>query len=80
MRPGAAKKYLIHEKIHIEQQKELFIIGFFIIYLIDFLYFFIKLRDFQGAYYNIRFEKEAYVNMFNDEYLKQRKRFAWKNF
>lgn len=62
-------KYTInHEKIHWQQQIELLIIPFYILYIFE---FFIK------GYDNISFEREAYANDKNLNYLKNRKRFSW---
>lgn len=61
---------LNHENIHGKQQLELLIIPFYIIYLIEWI---IK------GYRNISFEKEAYSNEYNLDYLKNRKHFSmWK--
>ena len=57
-----------HEKIHLRQQLELLVIPFYIWYLIE---FYIK------GYYNVRFEKEAYQNESNLNYLKKRKLFQF---
>jgi len=51
---------LNHERIHIIQQVELLIIPFYILYLLDFLYKWIRFKDRKKAYRNIIFEKEAY--------------------
>lgn len=59
-----------HESIHGKQQLELLIIFFYLIYLIEWLF---------KGYRNIFFEKEAYSNQNNLEYLKNRKWFAmWR--
>ncbi len=68
------KTILNHEKIHIEQQKELLIIGFYLWYVIEWL---VRLFMQGNAYKNISFEKEAYTNQHNSDYLKQRKRYNW---
>ena len=61
-----------HEKIHIEQQKELLIVFFYIIYFVEWLF---------KGYENISFEKEAYKNQGNLYYLKTRKRYdSFKTF
>lgn len=57
-----------HEKIHFAQQKELFIIFFYLLYVIFYLIY---------GYRNMPFEKEAYENDNNFEYLKNRKFFNW---
>ena len=62
-----------HESIHIKQQLELLIIGFYLWYLIDYAYRLIKYRNGAHAYYNIIFEKEAYDNENDPEYLSKRK-------
>lgn len=60
-----------HEKIHGEQQKELLILIFYLIYLIE--------TVFKG-YKNISFEKEAYKHEANFNYLNERICFAmWRN-
>jgi len=61
------------EKIHIQQQKELLVLPFYIWYLIDFGIQFLKFKDKNKAYRNICFEKEAYANEKNLSYLMKRK-------
>ena len=56
-----------HEAIHFEQQKEWLFIGFFILYLVEFIF---------KGYMNISFEKEAYTHSVDLNYLKTRKRYA----
>tara|TARA_B100000427_G_scaffold162482_2_gene135102 strand:- start:339 stop:713 length:375 start_codon:yes stop_codon:yes gene_type:complete len=75
-------KTLRHEMIHYHQYKELFYIGFLLIYLYDFLYNAIILnKGFSSqAYRDIRFEQEAYSNDHDKIYLTGRERFAWKNY
>lgn len=60
-----------HERIHMKQQVEMFVIFFFIWYLIE--------EVFKG-YYNISFEKEAYKNEDNFNYLKNRKLWEWRKY
>jgi hypothetical protein len=67
-----------HELIHIEQQRELWVVLFYILYVAHWLRAFSKLGDFKMAYYEIPFEKEAYANDDNLEYLKTRQKNAWK--
>lgn len=61
---------LNHESIHWEQQKELYCIPFYILYLLDWI-----ISGFR--YRKIRFEQEAYNNGINLDYLKTRKKFSW---
>ena len=65
-----------HEKIHIRQQIELLIFPFFIWYGIEFLVKWFLCKDRNIAYRNISFEKEAYANEKDVNYLKQRS--LWK--
>lgn len=62
-----------HEKIHLRQQIELWWIVFFVWYLIEFLIKLIKYKNWDNAYKNISFEKEAYLNEDKLEYLKRKK-------
>ena len=66
-----------HEKIHIEQYKETLIIGFPIIMIINYILNLIYYFDLNIAYKNTLFEKEAYENMNNYQYLKYRRRYSW---
>ena len=68
------KVVINHEKIHIEQQKELLVIPFFIWYFVE---WFIRLFMDGNAYRNISFEREAYANEDNVDYLKERRPFAF---
>ena len=54
------QKTIHHETIHIKQYKELWVLGFLILYLWDWCIGMLKYRDPQKAYYQIRFEQEAY--------------------
>lgn len=58
-----------HEKIHLRQQLELLIIPFYIWYLIEY---------FTKGYLNISFEREAYLNEKNQDYLKTRKPYRFR--
>lgn len=69
-----------HEQIHLAQYRELWIIGFFIIYAFDYLKNRLKGYDHYRAYVNIRLEQEAYDYSYNPNYLYNRKPFAWRKF
>lgn len=71
------KEVLNHEQIHIRQQAETLIIFFFLIYGIIFLVNLIKYKSKLQAYLYIPFEKEAYQNSQNLNYLKTRKFWHW---
>ncbi|MDO6596079.1 hypothetical protein Q4512_04075 [Oceanihabitans sp. 2_MG-2023] len=70
------KVLINHEKIHLRQQLELLIIPFYILYFIEFLIGLVQLRDWHQAYRNISFEREAYINENDLDYLKSRS--FWK--
>lgn len=62
-----------HEKIHLQQQVETLIVLFYLWYTIEYFIRFIQYKDKKRAYKNISFEREAYLNDKNLEYLKSRK-------
>ena len=66
-----------HEKIHLRQQLELLVIPFYIWYLLAYLFNLMKYKNKNKAYRNIIFEKEAYSNEADLEYLKNRKWFGF---
>ncbi|WP_417289851.1 hypothetical protein [Corallibacter sp.] len=63
---------LNHEKIHLKQQLELLIIPFYLLYLIEFFIRLVQYKNMYAAYKNISFEREAYVNEKDLDYLKTR--------
>ena len=64
-----------HERIHTAQMRELLYIPFYVLYLLEWL---IKLLFYGGsAYRNLSFEREAYNNDDNLQYLETRKPYAW---
>jgi len=68
-------KYTVnHEKIHWRQQLEMLIIFFYVLYLLE---YFIRLFMLGNAYMNISFEREAFDNQNNPEYLEKRKPYSW---
>tara|TARA_B100001059_G_scaffold91471_1_gene90387 strand:+ start:881 stop:1258 length:378 start_codon:yes stop_codon:yes gene_type:complete len=71
-----------HETIHFMQYKELFFIGFLLIYLYDYLYAaLIKKKGFsRESYLAIRFEQEAYGNDHDLRYLEKRQKNTWKKY
>ena len=67
------KTIVNHEKIHLKQQVEMLLIGFYLWYGLEFLIRLVIYRDWMKAYFNISFEKEAYQNELNLDYIKDRK-------
>lgn len=66
-----------HERIHTAQQRELLFIPFYIFYGIEWLFRLAQYRDWYKAYLNISFEREAYTNGDNTDYLSLRQHFSW---
>lgn len=63
---------LNHEKIHLRQQMELLILPFYVWYLVEYLVRLLQYRNHKNAYLNICFEREAYNNETDLEYLNTR--------
>ena len=72
-----SKEELNHELIHSAQAKELLYIPFYIWSVIEWVILFIKFRDGMKAYYQIRFEKEAYAHQKDFCYLQHRKHYCY---
>ncbi len=64
--------FLNHERIHLRQQMELLVIPFFIWYGLEFVLRYIQYGNWSSAYRNISFEREAYANEKDLNYLKTR--------
>lgn len=70
-----------HERIHIIQQIELLILPFFIWYFAEYGMRLIQYKFNQNkAYRNISFEREAYANEKDLDYLKKRKFYSFLNY
>ncbi len=69
---------LNHERIHTAQQRELLYVGFYVWYALEWLCLLIKYRNGIKAYFNIRFEKEAYRHQNDLLYLKFRKHYHYQ--
>lgn len=69
-----------HERIHLEQQKELLIIFFYLLYYLEFIYHYLRTGNAYKAYRSISFEKECYKHQRNLKYLSKRVRYnyLWK--
>lgn len=68
---------ILHEKIHLYQQLELLIFPFYLLYLLNYLVNYTRYKKRYNAYMNIVFEKEAYANDNNPDYLSKRKFWAF---
>jgi len=73
--PG--KVLLNHETIHLKQQLELGLLPFYFWYFLEYLIRLIQYKNHYLAYLNISFEREAYANEREFEYLVNRKFWAF---
>lgn len=72
--------FVNHERIHLRQQLELLIFPFFVWYLSEFLVRLAQYKKFDLAYRNISFEREAYANEKDLNYLKKRSFFGFAKY
>ncbi|PKD21074.1 hypothetical protein APR41_11680 [Salegentibacter salinarum] len=72
--------FINHEKIHLRQQLELLILPFYIWYLTEYLLRLFYYKDRFLAYKNISFEREAYSQEMKENYLQDRKFWAFLQF
>jgi len=66
-----------HERIHLKQQRELLILPFYMLYISEWLFRTALYLDSYRAYQNISFEREAYANEKDMQYLAKRKTFGF---
>jgi hypothetical protein len=76
-RSSCSKIFLNHECIHLRQQIEMGLVLFYIWYLAEYVVRLIEFRNHALAYYNISFEREAYQNEGNADYLLRRSFWAF---
>ena len=75
--PGVylSNELMNHERIHSAQQREMLFVFFYLTYLVEWL---MRLPMRGNAYRNISFEREAYANQRNLDYLEARRPYAWR--
>ena len=66
-----------HEKIHTRQMLELAFLPFYLFYIFEWIWRSIAHKSFKKGYFSISFEREAYENQENMEYLKKRRFWAF---
>lgn len=66
-----------HEKIHIRQQLELLVLPFFLWYFVEYAVRLLQYKNANLAYRNISFEREAYANELDLDYLEKRRIFTF---
>lgn len=72
-RGDVTPQVLNHEAIHTAQMRELGYLFFYVIYLAEWLFRLTRKGD---AYRNISFEREAYANENDPDYLRKRRKWA----
>jgi hypothetical protein len=80
LKKGKNSKVLInHERIHLRQQVELLILPFYLWYIVEYFWHYYQSKNHHKAYRSISFEREAYAEDNNLDYLKHRPWLAfWK--
>lgn len=66
-----------HEQIHLQQQKEMLLLPFYLAYIACYLYNLSRYGDHYTAYMQIPFEREAYRHEAEPGYLIRRKFWGW---
>lgn len=76
VRPGVflSSRLMRHERIHTAQMREMLFLPFYVLYLLEWL---MRLLGRGNAYRNISFEREAYDNEHDPDYLDTRRHYAW---
>lgn len=70
-----SERLIRHEKIHTLQMRELGYVLFYLLYVLEWL---VKLIwHGKKSYWNLSFEREAYICQNKEGYLQQRKSYAW---
>jgi len=72
--------FINHERIHLRQQLEMLVLPFFLWYFIEYLIRLVQYRNRYDAYRNISFEREAYAQEANLDYLKGRRFWSFLRF
>jgi len=78
--PELSRKIINHELIHTRQMLELLVIGFYVWYITEWVIKWIIYKDRLLAYRNIGFEREAFDNDANLDYLKYRRRYGFAGY
>jgi hypothetical protein len=75
--PNPGPTLINHERIHLRQQAEMGILAFYLWYGIEYGIRWFQYRDHYAAYRNISFEREAFDNDADLDYLKTRRLWAF---
>lgn len=69
-----------HEMIHTAQMRELAYVFFYLWYFVEYCIIRLFHRKQGCAYHDVSFEEEAYLHENDDQYLQNRKHYAWMKF
>ena len=72
-----ARLLINHERIHLRQQIEMGLVVFYIWYFAEYLIRLVQYKKHYLAYLHISFEREAFLNQQDFDYLKNRKFWAF---
>ena len=72
-----SERTLRHEAIHTAQMRETLFIPFYLWYGLEWLFRLVQYRNRMQAYRNISFEREAFANDRNENYLNERRFFSF---
>ncbi len=67
----------LHETIHWKQQLELLFLGQWALVILFYIFNIVRYRSAFHAYRNSPFERESYDNDRNENYLSERRNYAW---
>ena len=68
------KRLIQHESIHTQQMRDMLFFAFYLWYLGEWI---VRIPMKSNAYLNISFEREAYQHMDDEDYLQNRRPYAW---
>ena len=66
-----------HEYIHTLQQREMLFVGFYVWYVVEFAWRYMKCRNWMKAYRELYFERGAYQMQHDLTYRYHRRPFGW---
>lgn len=69
-----------HEKLHLIQQREMTVVGFLLLYVIEYVVKLLITFSHHRAYRSISTEQEAYNNETRQSYLVTREKYAWRKY
>ncbi len=72
--------FINHEQIHFQQQIELYFIPFYFIYLFEYIRNLLYYQNHDRAYREISFEREAFANQHDLDYLTNRQRKSYRKY